>query len=1046
MPPPQGLQAAKTKNYVQRRSKAKWVAYPDMLNYCEFDIMQEWVQSFVAVTDFHTKVGRWRPLRKTRIDPGNSLEKQEGFLTLNSGRWDLYFFRHDDFDHNVMSERLMVHPLVTRCDYKPLNDPGTYKLVRGHQRRCPDDPFSPKDIVLRTSHNCGCLAGYTKDGDGKLTSCGNQMTSAWLKITHGRVGHNDGGQYNLEMVANMLAEICGYDFPFPEQFEDAGQPLNRRRRVFHRHKPPTTSAVGDVASSNNHAPASSSNQAPAEIVPRPVHPRVLRQQLSQSCPQPPPPHSTSLAGIAEHAAVGASEATEETEGGHPRLLASNEHSSVEPRTYQEILQCHSSGKAFSPPPVVVANFGYMGIFRPIGSYSDVILPGHPGAKDTLALRCKSIPVRLFGEMGFFTSIEDYSDEILPCHPDAKDTLALRCKDIPVRLYGEMGVFRHISYDMLPCHPDARATTPTSMGTPVGIPGPPGLPAPVRRVVEPLQISSGAAIPQEELPGWQAVGDLDYKGLPDVPHEVGRPVFPGPANPLVPHGGVALPRGPLGLMAVGTGLVAAVLVGTTDMLHQLGSTPTQTSTSTERPGGSGAGTPPPLAFRPPPATNPRGSTSATAEPPGTVAVGTSFPLDATEEVHSLPELANTGNEDEVWDTDSEDVLCENFDRLMAKAAVTEERITSVQGSFDRICGCYFRCHHHVLAERRGVFAENCKPPLCAGGSTPPPPACKPPPPTTRRESAPVAVGTKIRPGPVRNIFIFNVQDGGFVETGSWKRVLDTEPNGAIVCTRRIKAGSPTTDGPDWARANWSRMDELSDLIPDATFVIETYLVIDNQNLGYGKNGTWKTSMHDRATGYRKWVEHRVKTDCMSDGESDGRWRLMQNLVVYSMPWRRYSSDDVFSEYRDKSLPLKEYARDLINSFEGEVALAWQHWEFSPDPLPREAILWDPQHASSKQNYEVLSSLVTYTDQWGKNMIADWVDLTKVGNTTILRSRDGVSGHWHLIGGAITLPELMYTFGEKYTVAELMTWYYNAPKVLRKRDHAWGTPEKGRKTFG
>jgi hypothetical protein len=82
----------------------------------------------------------------------------------------------------------------------------------------------------------------------------------------------------------------------------------------------------------------------------------------------------------------------------------------------------------------------------------------------------------------------------------------------------------------------------------------------------------------------------------------------------------------------------------------------------------------------------------------VAVGTSFPLDATEEVHSLPELANTGNEDEVWDTDSEDVLCENFDRLMAKAAVTEERKTSVQGSSDRIYGCCFRFHHHVVAEQ------------------------------------------------------------------------------------------------------------------------------------------------------------------------------------------------------------------------------------------------------------------------------------------------------------------------------------------------------------
>ena len=74
-----------------------------------------------------------------------------------------------------------------------------------------------------------------------------------------------------------------------------------------------------------------------------------------------------------------------------------------------------------------------------------------------------------------------------------------------------------------------------------------------------------------------------------------------------------------------------------------------------------------------------------------------------------------------------------------------------------------------------------------------------------------------------------------------------------------------------------------------------------------------------------------------------------------------------------------------------------------------------------------------------MVADWVDLTKVGNTTILKSRDGVNGHWHLNGGAITLPELMYTFGEKYTVAELMHWYYNAPKVLRKREHAWGSPD-------
>ena len=251
-----------------------------------------------------------------------------------------------------------------------------------------------------------------------------------------------------------------------------------------------------------------------------------------------------------------------------------------------------------------------------------------------------------------------------------------------------------------------------------------------------------------------------------------------------------------------------------------------------------------------------------------------------------------------------------------------------------------------------------------------------------------------------------------------------------------------------------MDELSDLIPDATFGIETYLVIDNQNLGYGKNGTWKAYMHDRATGYRKKVEHRVKTECMSlEGvESDGRWRLMQSLVVYSMPWKQYSWGDVLSESSNKEFPFKEYAHNLCNRFEGAVALTRLEWEYSPHVLSSEVGLWGPQYASSQQNYEALSRIRTYTDKWGQRLVAEWVDLTKVGNTTILKSRDGVNGHWHLNGGAITLPELMYTFGEKYTVTELMHWYYNAPKVLRKREHAWGAPEtrkaalQQRKTFG
>ena len=175
-------------------------------------------------------------------------------------------------------------------------------------------------------------------------------------------------------------------------------------------------------------------------------------------------------------------------------------------------------------------------------------------------------------------------------------------------------------------------------------------------------------------------------------------------------------------------------------------------------------------------------------------------------------------------------------------------------------------------------------------------------------------------------------------------------------------------------------------------------------------------------------------------SDGRWRLMFSLVVYATPWKAYSWLQVKSEYFDKQDPYKEYIHHLVQRFEGEVAIAWQMLEFSEEPLPRDADLWHTQFASNEQNYQALSRL---TFQWSNHtrcwVIPDSVDLTKVGNTTILRSRAGENGHWHLNGGAITLAELFDKFGERYTVAELMLWYYNAPKILRTRQHAWGSKD-------
>lgn len=56
-------------------------------------------------------------------------------------------------------------------------------------------------------------------------SDGKQMTHAWMEITSGRWQSNDGGTHNLELVANMLCEIVGFDVPFPNIFDDEGLSL-----------------------------------------------------------------------------------------------------------------------------------------------------------------------------------------------------------------------------------------------------------------------------------------------------------------------------------------------------------------------------------------------------------------------------------------------------------------------------------------------------------------------------------------------------------------------------------------------------------------------------------------------------------------------------------------------------------------------------------------------------------------------------------------------------------------------------------------------------
>ena len=130
------------------------------------------------------------------------------------------------------------------------------------------------------------------------------MTHAWVKLTHGRTGELDGGDENFKMLANLLCEICGFTFPFMEQFTQEGQLKNWQQPEY------LTSAVGDIlqwavgdiqftsAVGDGDLPSSSSNQpssdqAPAaENMPQPrldlddVLPPPLATVLPQSVPPP----------------------------------------------------------------------------------------------------------------------------------------------------------------------------------------------------------------------------------------------------------------------------------------------------------------------------------------------------------------------------------------------------------------------------------------------------------------------------------------------------------------------------------------------------------------------------------------------------------------------------------------------------------------------------------------------------------------------------------------------------------------------------------------
>ena len=125
--------------------------------------------------------------------------------------------------------------------------------------------------------------------------------------------------------------------------------------------------------------------------------------------------------------------------------------------------------------------------------------------------------------------------------------------------------------------------------------------------------------------------------------------------------------------------------------------------------------------------------------------------------------------------------------------------------------------------------------------------------------------------------------------------------------------------------------------------------------------------------------------------------------------------------------------MCRCYEGEVAIAYSEWDWSPEPVPRGAVYWHPQYAKSPAQRAALGALYREAVIQGGGVVSDNINLHKdIGDTTIIRHAN--VGHWRLEGAAVTLAQLFRDFGERFTAMEIMFWYFHAPKVAKKRaDH-------------
>ena len=197
-------------------------------------VLEDWAKHLQAQ---HWHPGKWQPVHifyRKKMNQFKREDKYPGALLQIPNTWNLYFYKGDKTIRDYVSA-IEKHPLKAVGEKEPDKDLGFYNGPKW----CWHDHLSPYDYGFRSRRNFSVLAGYTKKGDRKPV-CGKQMTHFHMGITSGCKNEDDGGNWNMQLVANMMCEICGFDLPFPEIFYDEDLLQPPQPNLDH-------SAVGDFA-------------------------------------------------------------------------------------------------------------------------------------------------------------------------------------------------------------------------------------------------------------------------------------------------------------------------------------------------------------------------------------------------------------------------------------------------------------------------------------------------------------------------------------------------------------------------------------------------------------------------------------------------------------------------------------------------------------------------------------------------------------------------------------------------------------------------------